>query len=328
MQSDGTFLGEYVHGGKISEEAFYRVWVRDQEYAEGKLLSGKPARDDGFARKAGFRYDRILGSDLDFTFSGSFATRRVEHVMDLSYRLFEFNGTDTNPLNLSNNNLVAAYAPKWAPYATGTTLRANTGQHAGAIIDRYENYEDMPQDGAHVRAKLSGVTENDLEWSLATYAEHYDTSLGHVGFAWQHTEYDLDFRANRPIGDNNHLAFGFSYRHTSFDVDERVTDPWNFPIYESQTDAITKLGSGLPPTFIPPILEYGNNPNNFDRITGFLQNSSSISDKLVLSYGAKYEDSDLTGSSFQPGARISYTLDNNNIIWGSLLESLQTTLTC
>ena len=87
MQHDGTFLGEYVHGGKISEDSYYRVWVRDQEYAEGELMSGLPARDDGYARKAGFRYDKSLNSDIDFTFAGGFATRRVEHVMDLSSRL-------------------------------------------------------------------------------------------------------------------------------------------------------------------------------------------------------------------------------------------------
>ena len=87
MEHDGTFLGEYVHGGKISDDSFYRVWIRDQEYAEGELMSGLPARDDGYARKAGFRYDKSLGPDLDFTFAGGFATRRVDHVMDLSSRL-------------------------------------------------------------------------------------------------------------------------------------------------------------------------------------------------------------------------------------------------
>ena len=33
--------------------------------------------------------------------------------------------------------------------------------------------------------------------------------------------------------------------------------------------------------------------------------------------GAKFEESDLTGSSFQPGTRLSYSLDNQNIIWGA-----------
>ena len=86
IEDDGTFLGEYVHGGQISEDSFYRVWVRDQEYPEGELMSGLPARDDGYARKAGFRFDKELAVDLDLTIAGGFATRRVEHVLDLTYR--------------------------------------------------------------------------------------------------------------------------------------------------------------------------------------------------------------------------------------------------
>ena len=39
--------------------------------------------------------------------------------------------------------------------------------------------------------------------------------------------------------------------------------------------------------------------------------------RLVLSLGAKFEDSDLSGSSIQPGVRVSYTLDDQNIFWGA-----------
>ena len=88
IEDDGTFLGEYVHGGQISEDSFYRVWVRDQEYSEGELMSGMAARDDGYARKAGFRFDKELAMDLDLTIAGGFATRRVEHALDLTARLF------------------------------------------------------------------------------------------------------------------------------------------------------------------------------------------------------------------------------------------------
>ena len=87
MQDNGTFMGDYVHGGQVSEDSFYRVWARTQEYAEGTLDSGLPARDDGYLRKAGFRYDKELESDLNFYVAGGFATRRLEHVLDLSNRL-------------------------------------------------------------------------------------------------------------------------------------------------------------------------------------------------------------------------------------------------
>ena len=97
IEDDGTFLGEYVHGGQISEDSFYRFWIRGQEYSEGELMSGLPARDDGYARKAGFRFDKSLAPDLDFTFAGGFATRRVDHAFDLTARLFVNNSDPIVP---------------------------------------------------------------------------------------------------------------------------------------------------------------------------------------------------------------------------------------
>ena len=309
IEDDGTFLGEYVHGGQISDDSFYRVWIRGQEYSEGELMSGLPARDDGYARKAGFRFDKALAPDLDFTFAGGFATRRVDHAFDLSYRLFD--GNTSLPINAFGFNQVALLAPTWAPFATGTTLPINTGLHAGfdLALDRYENYEKMPQDGSHLRAKLSGITDHDLEWSLAGYAELYDTSLGHIGHSWEREEFDLDFKANKPIGDSHHLAFGLAARHMSFEVNDVVTDPWKFSTFDPD--------KGLPLRSDIPILDYGDSPTKFDRFTGFIQDSIDLTDRIVLSVGAKFEDGDLSGSTVQPGARFSYSFDDRNIFWGA-----------
>ena len=327
MQHDGTFLGEYVHGGKF-KDSFYRVWVRDQEYAEGELMSGLRARDDGYARKAGFRYDKALGPDLDFTFAGGFATRRVDHAMDLSSRLLY--PTDPNYSLLPNPYLPAdgfgllpiasndefpfipiskASSLPFLPSQTSySTWPAPNGFTSPTAIPRIDNYEEMPQDGSHLRAKLSGVTGNDLEWSLAGYAELYDTSLGHIGHSWERKEYDLDFRANKPIGDSHHLSFGSAFRRMSFDVNDVVTSPWAFSTFDPETNSSS--------TSIP-ILDYGDSPTKFDRVTAFFQDSIDLSDDTVLSIGSKFEDGDLSGTNFQPGARISYTLNEQNIFWGA-----------
>ena len=324
IEDDGTFLGEYVHGGEISEDSFYRVWVRDQEYSEGELMSGMAARDDGYARKAGFRFDKELAMDLDLTIAGGFATRRVEHVLDLSYRLFYINNDPGNLYGLTPGT--PAVVPiglipdptlltgtNWAPFAAGGSYSTIGG------YPRYQNYEDMPQDASHIRAKLSGITNGDLEWSLAGYAELYDTSLGHIGHSWEREEFDVDFRANKPIGDRNHLAFGLSARHMTLDVDERVTAPWDFPtpVMDTVPGSFTPAVPPFPASI--PIIDYHyqSNPVSFDRVTGFLQDAIDLDDNTVLAIGAKFEDSDLSGSSIQPGARLSYTLDEQNIFWGA-----------
>ena len=317
LEDDGTFLGEYVHGGQIDVDSFYRVWVRDQEYSEGELMSGLPARDDGYARKAGFRFDKQLGMDLDLTIAGGFATRRVEHVLDLTARLYYYNQLATKPEELylpihladamSLPNLPPAASLPLIPTSWQSSVVA--GQTLSSLgLPRYQNYEEMPQDASHIRAMLSGITDGDLEWTLAGYAELYDTNLGHVGHSWEREEFDLDFKANKPIGDRNHLAFGFSVRHMSLDVNEVATAPWRFPVFDPSTGT---LRSDI------PILDYGNSPTSFDRYTAFFQNSIDLNERTVLSLGSKFEDSDLTGSSIQPGARLSLTLDEQNILWGA-----------
>jgi outer membrane receptor for ferrienterochelin and colicin len=331
IEDDGTFLGEYVHGGQISDDSFYRVWVRNQEYSEGKLLSGVDARDDGYARKAGFRFDKELGSDLGLTIAGGFATRRVDHVLDLSSRLLY--PTDPNYSLFPNPFLPAdgmggllpiasndefpfipisvateKGLPGVPPQSKYSTWPAPNGLIQPIGIPRIDNYEQMPQDASHLRTKLSGITDNELEWSLAGYAELYDTSLGHVGHSWTRKEFDFDFRANKPIGDYNHLSFGAAFRHMSFNVDDVVTSPWAFSTFDPNTSSFRED---------IPVLEYGNSPTKFERVTGFLQDSIDLSDEIVLSLGAKFEDSDLSGSSIQPGVRVSYTLDDQNIFWGA-----------
>ena len=206
---------------------------------------------------------------------------------------------------LAAPNPLAATLPPLSSYATWP---APNGLIQPVGLPRIDNYEKMPQDGSHLRAVLSGITDGDLEWSLAGFAELYDTNLGHIGHSWEREEFDLDFKANKPIGDFHHLAFGASYRHMSFDVNEVVTAPWAFWAFDPTTSTFRQD---------IPVLEYGTSPTKFERFAGFLQDSIDLSDEVVLSVGAKFEDSDLSGSSIQPGARVSYTLDEKNIFWGA-----------
>ena len=76
-------------------------------------------------------------------------------------------------------------------------------------------------------------------------------------------------------------------------MDEVVTSPWAFSTFDLNTVCFRDRHS---------VLEYGNSPTKFERITGFIQDSIDLSMRVVLSLGAKFEDSDLSGSSIQPGS--------------------------
>ena len=214
--------------------------------------------------------------DLDLTVAGAYSTRQFEHVFDLSYRLFYLNNDPLNPFGLTPGNPPIIPISNF-PDSVQSLLLANTNwpQKASSPfssiggITRYQNFEELAQDAGHVRTSLSGVTADDLEWSIDAFAEKYETNLGHVGHQWERDEYNLGFRGNRPLGDRNHLAFGLGYRYMEFDVKEVVTRPWDFPVFKFEAGPPI----GISPLSIPgfnsyPILNY-KGPREFRKIFCF-----------------------------------------------------------
>ena len=337
MQDTGTFMGDYVHGGQISEDSFYRVWVRNQEYAEGTLDSGLPARDDGHLRKAGFRLDKELGSDLNVYLSGGFSTRRLEHTLDLTNRLLydlsglsapvqgavkAFAGIDASqalapvPLPVAQflaTNGLPLTLPGPGSYNPATWASLANGQLPyqlvpGLSTTRFERYGEMTNDSGHVISQLEGITDGELEWTLTGFVDYTDINMGHLGLEWEQTQYNLSLDANRPIGDWHRLSFGASAKRTDLDVVTRVIEPFAFSALVNPLDPFS--GSDR-----IPILDYDQGFTSFDRFNAYLQDSITLSDELLVSLGAKFEDNDLAGFGFQPGMRASWMPNENNVLW-------------
>ena len=363
MQDNGTFMGDYVHGGQISEDSFYRVWVRNQEYAEGTLDSGLPARDDGYLRKTGFRYDKELGTDLNLYVAGGFATRRVEHVLDLSNRLLHdpskfvsdlatlqagappalspavqqfvaqlslpavvppiplsvsqqlgaalsaspqlgaLNAALPVPLRLTYDlPLVTSYpAGAWAAVANGAVGYPSLSSIpllSGMNATRFERYGEMTNDSAHLVSKIDGITDFDMEWSLTGSLDHSDIYMGHLGFEWEQTQYNLSFDANLPVAERHRLSYGFSAQRTNLEVRSKILEVFQFP--------------GEP---LKPILDYDQRYTDFERYNGYVQDSIALTDEALLSIGAKVEENELGGFGFQPGVRASWMANDQNVLW-------------
>ena len=339
IQDNGTFMGDYVHGGQVSEDSYYRFWVRDQEYAEGTLDSGLPARDDGYLRKAGFRFDKEFNSDLNFYIAGGGATRRLEHTLDLTARLLYQNSIlpeypEFIPLSyiqsvepflfasplLSDGsaNLLQGVSlnlpstpPSWSSIASGNI---NFGD---AQITRFEQYGELTNDSGHVVARLDGITDSDLEWSLTGAVEHTEISLGHIGFDWDQTQFDLGFDANRPLGDFHRLSFGLAARRTNLDVRSTVIEPFAFSSLINPTYLVPPSNPFDPTSSSSsvPVLSYNQEFTEIDRFTAYIQDSISLTDKIEVSVGTKFEENDLAGTGFQPGVRASWLANDSNVLW-------------
>ena len=336
VQDNGTFLGDYVHGGALGDNKFYRFWIRDQEYIEGTLDSGLPARDDGYLRKAGFRFDGELGSDLSYYISGGVSTRRLEHVLDLSNRLL-YNAAGESALvqgaiksalglnaamdlsqvsvplsvaqSLASAGLPLSKVPSVHSYnspAWANVLRGQIPYQAipGVSIARFDRYAPMTNESAHLISHIEGITNSDLEWKLTGSVEQTDIDMGHLGLEWEQTQFNLTFDANFALSDRHRISYGLSAQHTDLDVESSILDVFQFP--------------GEP---LKPILDYEQSFTQFDRFNAYIQDSISVSEEILFSIGAKFEENDLAGFGFQPGIRASWMANENNLLWAGYAKT-------
>jgi outer membrane receptor protein involved in Fe transport len=342
IQDNGTFLGDYVHGGKLSDNSYYRFWLRDQEYAEGTLDSGSPARDDGHLRKAGFRFDKELNSDLNFYVAGGISTRRLEHVLDLSNRLLydlttlpvtaqvqlkallqidSSQGLFPVPLSFTQGLLTQDFSPiaspaqvsallpqppltSYNPLSWAAILSGTVPYQDNFSIAKYDRYAEMTNDSAHIVSRIDGITDFNMEWSLTGSLDHTDIYIGHLGFEWEQTQYNLSYNANFPLSDRHRISYGVATQHTDLDVKSEILDIFQFP---SET--------------LRPILDYDQSFTKFDRYTGYIQDSISLTDEILVSVGAKVEENDLAGFGFQPGIRASWMANDQNIFWAGYAKT-------
>ena len=336
VQDNGTFLGDDVHGGALGDNRFYRFWIRDQEYIEGTLDSGLPARDDGYLRKAGFRFDGELGSDLSYYISGGVSTRRLEHVLDLSNRLL-YNAAGESALvqgaiksalglnaamdlsqvsvplsvaqSLASAGLPLSKVPSVHSYnspAWANVLRGQIPYQAipGVSIARFDRYAPMTNESAHLISHIEGITNSDLEWKLTGSVEQTDIDMGHLGLEWEQTQFNLTFDANFALSDRHRISYGLSAQHTDLDVESSILDVFQFP--------------GEP---LKPILDYEQSFTQFDRFNAYIQDSISVSEEILFSIGAKFEENDLAGFGFQPGIRASWMANENNLLWAGYAKT-------
>ena len=143
---------------------------------------------------------------------------------------------------------------------------------SGSNTTRYERYGELTNDSGHVVAKLNGITDSDLEWSLTGAVEHTEISLGHIGFDWDQTQYDLGFDANRPLGDFQRLSFGLAVRRTELDVTSKVIEPFAYSSLKNLSLLSSPANLILPSSYSDstPILSYDQEFTEIDRFTAYL----------------------------------------------------------
>jgi iron complex outermembrane receptor protein len=192
-------------------------------------------------------------------------------------------------------------SPAWASVLTGQIPYQAI---PGASIARFDRYAPMTNESAHLISHIEGITNSDLEWKLTGSVDQTDIDMGHLGLEWEQTQFNLTFDANFALSDRHRISYGLSAQHTDLDVESSILDVFQFP------------GESL-----KPILDYDQGFTKFDRFNAYIQDSISVSEEILFSIGAKFEENDLAGFGFQPGIRASWMANENNLLWAGYAKT-------
>ena len=127
-----------------------------------------------------------------------------------------------------------------------------------------------------------------------TFKTYYDlTDSEDQLFSERRDTFDVDFRHWFNINKSNSFIWGLNFRTTEDDI------------------------KGSDTVFLSP------EQRRINTYSGFLQNTTALTDKLSLMYGAKIEWNDQTGLEIQPSVRLTYEYTEDTVFWGSVARAVR-----
>ena len=156
---------------------------------------------------------------------------------------------------------------------------------------------DARADGGHGLFRF-GKQTNEGGWALQGYYDRTSRSTA-GGFQVDRDTFDLDFRHNLHLGEAHAVVWGAAVRHT-----------------RDRTDAVTN------PLFF---LAFEPRDRSADTVSAFVQDTITLApDRLFVMFGSKFEHNDFTGFEVQPGARLWWTPNDRNTLWGAISRAVRT----
>ncbi|MEO6709128.1 MAG: TonB-dependent receptor, partial [Planctomycetota bacterium] len=153
--------------------------------------------------------------------------------------------------------------------------------------------EHTPIEGWSLLSRWTRITGESSELQLQTYVDA--TSRDQSIFDEQRTDQSIDLQHRFRPFENQEVVWGMSYRSTRAD---------------SEGSALITMGDS----------------HRTDNLFGaFLQDEISVvPDRWKLTLGTKLENNDYTGWELQPNARLSWTPDETQIVWGAVSRAVRT----
>jgi len=147
--------------------------------------------------------------------------------------------------------------------------------------------------GGNLLARWSHTFSESADISLQAYYDRVETGL--FLFSEKRDTADFDFQHRFSLGDRHEIVWGLGYRYTAMNMH-------NSP-------------------------DFKNDPRHRgdDLVSAFIQDEITlVEDELRFIAGSKFEYNDYTGLETQPNARIVWTPNDRNTLWGSVARAVQT----
>lgn len=171
--------------------------------------------------------------------------------------------------------------------------------------NHYENRLDFPasdffnpegkdnrQRGSNLLARWEHRLNEDSQWTLQAYWDRTDRVQQGI-FGELRNTWDLQLTYQTSWWERNEVVIGGGYR-ASRDEQEN-----------------------------PPIIQFIPAKRTVQNANVFINNQYSLSDRTVLTMGARLEDNEFTGFDVQPSVRFSHALNDRTVFWGSVSRALR-----
>ncbi len=241
---------------------------------------------------SGLRYGGSVGDDFHYRVYAKYFDRD-DHDSEVAR-----NGGD------AWNVYRGGFRADWSP-GNDDTITFQGDYYDGNVDWRYNEFEDLaPLRRPLVKQGVALKGWNGLARWTHTFSETSDLSFQTY---WDHTERPLDFvdetrdtfdfdlqHRFQPFA-NHDVVWGLGYRNTRDEIDGSLT------------------------VSVDP----GSRVDNL--FSGFVQDQIQvIENKLILTFGSKFEHNDYTGFEYQPSGRILYRPNEDHAFWGAISRAVRT----
>ncbi len=166
--------------------------------------------------------------------------------------------------------------------------RVNNLQIPGTFIDSVNDI-----DGQNILGRFTHTISDERDYHFQIYynrVRRNDISLGQL----MHIA-DVEFQHRFKLFENNRIVWGIGYRYINDDL-------------------VNSLGVQLMPS-----------RRTTHTYNTFIQDEITlVEDKLKLTLGSKFESNAYTNEEIQPNARIAWTIDDKQTLWGAVSRAVRT----